>query len=244
MNKFLSSRDRPLVIAHRGASANYPENTMIAYETAIAEGADAIELDVRLSLDKRLVIMHNNSIAASTGGQGRVSRMTLRELQKYQTEDGKPILTLDEVFDKLAGKVGFSLDLKYAIGPRKVEIITAELVKKYNIADQVMFCGPFWAAKRIKKVIPNAVFCWSFIGGTKFISFLTRRHFDVWGIRVGKYSRLSYRSLLRKRVMIHGWVIDDASLQAKLISQHIEMITTNKPAQARKLVDSVPVVTS
>ena len=65
----------PLVIAHRGASAFAPENTMAAFRLAKDLGADGIELDVMLSADEKLVVIHDQSVVRTTNGQGKVNEM-------------------------------------------------------------------------------------------------------------------------------------------------------------------------
>ncbi|HEX6972297.1 MAG TPA: glycerophosphodiester phosphodiesterase family protein [Limnochordia bacterium] len=72
---------RPLVIAHRGAPLRAPENTLRAFQIAVEEGADGIELDVQLSRDGVPVVMHDASVDRTTTGTGRVSDLTAAELR-------------------------------------------------------------------------------------------------------------------------------------------------------------------
>ena len=77
-----SASDRgatPLVIAHRGASASRAEHTLEAYSLAIAEGADGVECDVRLTRDQHLVCLHDRTLKRTSNGTGRVSAFTLAE---------------------------------------------------------------------------------------------------------------------------------------------------------------------
>jgi glycerophosphoryl diester phosphodiesterase len=73
---------RPLVIAHRGASALAPENTLAAFSLAIALGADGVEMDVQMSADGRPVVIHDARVSRTTNGAGTVSRLTLDQLQR------------------------------------------------------------------------------------------------------------------------------------------------------------------
>ncbi|MET8678093.1 glycerophosphodiester phosphodiesterase [Streptomyces sp. NPDC004647] len=70
------------VVAHRGASHDHPEHTLAAYEQAIAEGADALECDVRLTADERLVCVHDRRVDRTSDGRGAVSAMSLDELDR------------------------------------------------------------------------------------------------------------------------------------------------------------------
>ena len=73
----------PLVIAHRGASGLAPENTIAAFQLALAMGAEGIELDIHLSADGHPVVIHDTRINRTTSGIGRVQHFTVTELQKF-----------------------------------------------------------------------------------------------------------------------------------------------------------------
>ena len=73
---------RPMVVAHRGASIEQPENTIEAFEAAIDAGADAVEFDVRMTADGHAVVMHDPDVSRTTDGTGLVSEMTLEEIRK------------------------------------------------------------------------------------------------------------------------------------------------------------------
>jgi glycerophosphoryl diester phosphodiesterase len=98
--------ERPLVVAHRGASVERQENTIEAFEAAIDAGADAVEFDVRMSADGHAVVMHDPDISRTTDGNGLVSEMTLDEIRKL----GVP--TLDEALRCLAGRAAADIEIK------------------------------------------------------------------------------------------------------------------------------------
>jgi glycerophosphoryl diester phosphodiesterase len=97
----VKSAAAPLVFAHRGSSAARPEHTLAAYELAIAEGADGLECDVRLTRDGHVVCVHDALIDRTSNGRGRVSAMSLAELDRFSYAPGtdRPvgILTLDRL---------------------------------------------------------------------------------------------------------------------------------------------------
>jgi glycerophosphoryl diester phosphodiesterase len=94
----------PLIIAHRGASAAYPEHSRPAYEKALADGADGLECDVRLSRDGHLILMHDRTLDRTSDRRGPVSRLSLAQLRRVDFA-GEAILTLNELID-LAGSAG------------------------------------------------------------------------------------------------------------------------------------------
>jgi glycerophosphoryl diester phosphodiesterase len=111
-----------LVIAHRGASGNAPENTMAAFRKAVALGATFIETDLHLSRDARFVAIHDATLNRTTNGQGAVHDMTLAELRKLDAGSwfgsefaGERIPTLEEILEfSKKNDVVFYLEMKPA----------------------------------------------------------------------------------------------------------------------------------
>lgn len=108
---------QPLVIAHRGASAYAPENTLPAFELALAQGADALEFDVRQSADGVPVLSHDRSVERMTDGSGLVEQLSWAELRALTVDGGagdKPgrIASLDEVLAPSGGSHYFIVELK------------------------------------------------------------------------------------------------------------------------------------
>ena len=73
---------QPLIIAHRGAAGEAPENTLAAFRLALAQGCDGFELDVHLSKDGHIVVIHDETLERTTNGKGYVKEMTLAQLQQ------------------------------------------------------------------------------------------------------------------------------------------------------------------
>ena len=84
----LNKIPRPTIFAHRGASAYAPENTLAAFKLAVRQQADAIEFDVKLSLDAEVVVIHDQTVDRTTHAPGRVCDLTLDEIRKLAQEAG------------------------------------------------------------------------------------------------------------------------------------------------------------
>lgn len=132
---------RPLVIAHRGASAYAPENTLAAFRAAIALGADMLELDVRLTADRRLAVIHDESIDRTCDGRGFVSEMTLAEIQTFDAGlwwgpgfAGEQVPALEEVLALARGRARLNIEVKADLGAR------------HDAAAAEAFVGPLLAA--------------------------------------------------------------------------------------------------
>jgi len=116
MEAFLST---PLIIAHRGFRAKYPENTLAAFRAAEAAGAHALELDVTLTRDRRVVVIHDDAVDRTTDGGGPVADFTLEELKRLDAGAwfdprfaGERIPTLAEVFDAVGEEMGINIEIK------------------------------------------------------------------------------------------------------------------------------------
>ncbi|WP_270180946.1 glycerophosphodiester phosphodiesterase [Alkalihalobacillus sp. CinArs1] len=106
-------------VAHRGASGYAPENTMAAFEKAVDMKSDMFELDVQLSKDGELVVIHDTSVDRTTDGSGKVKDLTLEELRSLDAGSwfdeaftGEKIPTLGEVLDEYRGKIGILIEIK------------------------------------------------------------------------------------------------------------------------------------
>ncbi len=106
-----SEAGRPLVIAHRGASGHRPENTMAAYELAVEERADMIEVDLHVSRDGAIPISHDATLER-LGGQGEIADCELAVVQALDAGDGQRVPILSDVLDRFGDRIPFNLELK------------------------------------------------------------------------------------------------------------------------------------
>jgi glycerophosphoryl diester phosphodiesterase len=123
-----------LKIGHRGAKGYAPENTLLSFQKAIDLGADGIELDVHLSADGEIVVIHDETIDRTTNGKGIVNTLTLQELQAFRIENNEQIPTLFEVFDLVNQKCFINIELKnYDTAEKVVRLIERYVLdKKWN----------------------------------------------------------------------------------------------------------------
>jgi glycerophosphoryl diester phosphodiesterase len=143
-----------LVVAHRGASAHAPENTLEAFRQAVEMGADAIELDVHLTKDGLLAVIHDETLERTTDLEGRVSELTMKEIQRadaghhFAAADGSfpfratghKVPTLPEVLRWLPAGTGLVIEIKAtaAAGP-VVEALRGSAVRAEGAASAISF---------------------------------------------------------------------------------------------------------
>ena len=161
----LHNLPRPTVFAHRGSSLHAPENTLAAFELAIQHGADAIELDVKLTKDKSIVVMHDQTLNRTTGKNGKVGGITLAELRTLEAGShfnesfrGEPIPTLQDVFAQIGTRTYYNVELtNYASPLDPLPELVAGLVKEHNLKEYVLFSSfnPI-ALIRARRRLPDA----------------------------------------------------------------------------------------
>ncbi len=121
-------------VAHRGASAHEPENTMLAFRRALELGADGLELDVHLSSDGVPVVIHDGTLDKTTDGSGQVRETRLDALRALNAGKGEKIPLLEEVIDEFAGRCLLLIELK---GPGS-DVATAEMVMRKDVVASVI----------------------------------------------------------------------------------------------------------
>ncbi len=146
----LRDTTRPLLIAHRGYKTCYPENTLSAFDAALGIGAEMIELDVALTKDRHLVVIHDDSVDRTTNGKGKVDSLTLQELKQLDAGSwfrsefaGESIPTLEEVLDLVADRALVNIEIKASSyedhSPADaVEKQIVDLVQRKSLMDSIL----------------------------------------------------------------------------------------------------------
>lgn len=129
-----------LVIAHRGASAYRPENTLPAYALAVEMRADMIEIDLHRTRDGAIVVTHDEALAG-IGGRGEVAHATLAEIRRLDAGSGERVPTLDEVLDRFGDRIAFNLEIKRGSDAeyQGLEAEALEAVEKRGLLARTLF---------------------------------------------------------------------------------------------------------
>jgi glycerophosphoryl diester phosphodiesterase len=163
------------VIAHGGASADAPGHTIVAFETAIAEGADALGLQVCLSRDAHPVVFGPDALEGATNGRGRLSEHTVRDLKRLDAGRGRGprfagqrIQTLHEVLERFRGRTCFWIEL--ADDENAESDIEERVVSIIEIYDAVEHCqvqsAHGAALRRVRGLNPDIKLALTWGGGT------------------------------------------------------------------------------
>lgn len=227
----LSNLPKPAIIAHRGASAYAPENTLAAFKLALQQGADAIELDAKLSADGHVVVIHDKTVDRTTPLHGNVRDFIMADLHKMDagshydvTFRGEPIPTLEEVIKAVGQLTYINVELTNYASPRdSLSDKVAELVKRYKLVPRVFFSSfLIFPLLRIHRLLPEVP-----------ISLL---------LAPGKRGKLS-RSLMNRFVPHHNLHLALRDVTGKLVeevhkqSRKIFVYTVNEETDLRRLFE-------
>lgn len=150
-------------VAHRGASSSAPENTMAAFQKGVDQGVDYIELDVHLTKDNHLVIIHDTTVNRTTNGSGYIRNFTLEDIKQldagmkfHSTYAGERIITLEELFDELLHKVGMIIEIKNPKLNKGIEEILANVINQYNNTENIIIQSmDFESMKIMHELLPE-----------------------------------------------------------------------------------------
>jgi glycerophosphoryl diester phosphodiesterase len=232
---------KPLVIAHRGASAYRPENTLGAFELAVVQRADMIETDLHRTRDGAVVITHDEELAR-IGGRGEIAEATLAEVRALDAGGGARVPTLDEMLDGFGARISFNLELKKGTRAEYdgLEVLAIEAVRKRGIAERTLFSSfydPVLA--RLRALAPDARI--GLLVSRKYPRDLLAR-----AAALGAEAIHPERPLVDARLVesahaaglaVHVFTVDDPGEMRRLIDLGVDGLFTNHPDRMRALVD-------
>ncbi|HAE22861.1 MAG TPA: hypothetical protein DCG47_11130 [Spirochaetaceae bacterium] len=245
----------PLRVAHRGGAALAPENTLAAFRSGIAQGADALELDIHLSQDGRLIVMHDPSVDRTTDGAGFIADLSLAELKaldagarfKGPAQVRQEIPTLEEVLALLAAAGNERIGLQVEIKPRAdgsryagIEEALVLALRAWRLVDRTAVISfDFPSLQAVKRLEPGLrVYA---LAGKEFFKSaaaitpdqvarsLANFGVDGVGVREQNLDRGLYEALRRAGLVIGAWTVDEPTRMRQLAALGLDFITSNRP---------------
>lgn len=237
------------IFAHRGFSGYYPENTMLAFQKVAEETvADGIELDIQLTKDGEIVIMHDEMLDRTTNGSGWLKDHTLEELKMLSVGVNvkgffprQTIPTLREYFTWLkTTKLITNIELKTSYFEYEgIEEKLIAMVKEFGLEDQIWYSSfNHYTVARIKKLMPEAK-----------CGLLT----DTWLMNIGEYAASQDAASVNARtyfcakegvaadlhahnIALQAWTPNDAEMMQELVDAGVDVLITNYPDIAAKVL--------
>ena len=226
---------RSLIIGHRGASADAPENTLAAFALALEQNADGIEFDVQLSADGVPVIIHDDTVDRTCNGTGRVTDLTLTELQALTIENEHAIPTLDEVFETLGRRTLYNVELKVlGVNDGGLAAAVADRIEGHGLGDRVIVScfSPFVlreARRHLVRSIP--------VAHLRQHRLMRLAHTFVRAEADHPDHKLVDEPMMiwarRRGLRVNVWTVDDPAEAQRLIGLGVNGLITNRPGALR-----------
>ncbi len=225
---------KPVVFAHRGAKKYAPENTLASFQKALELGAQALELDITLSKDGEVVVIHDDSVERTTNGKGAIADLNLEEIKKLDAGAwfskgfvGEKIPTLEEVLALVQGKALINIEIKNA-GKRNEELVqkAAHLVVKVKKQENIIFSSFIPKNVRIiRKILPECP-----AGLLTLPGFAGKMEIGLLGgvspdLIHPHYSSLSARFIQRQHThlkRVHTYTVNDPDLMCTLVQWNVD----------------------
>jgi glycerophosphoryl diester phosphodiesterase len=249
---------KPAIIAHRGASGSAPENTLSAFKKALEIGVDYVELDIHLSKDGEIMVIHDPTLERTTNGTGAVQDKTLAELQQLDAGSwygdafkNEPLPTLRQVLELVNGRAKVLIEIK---GPPKeglyagIEQKTLDLIKEFNAYSwcEMQSFHPEvvenWLAIDSQVTVYQLI-----VGAMAGISYDDQVRWGngsgsgarVAGINPSKkFARAKYIKKLHKAGYVcFVWTVNETEDMQTLMRKGVDGIITNYPEKLKKLIE-------
>jgi len=234
--------------AHRGFSGKYPENTMLAFEKAIEAGADGIELDVHLTKDGELVIIHDEAVDRTTNGSGLVADFTLAELKKLDASAAfrgvygiNRIPTLEEYFELVKDTaIVTNIELKTGVNPYPgIEEKTLAMIDKFGLRERIIISSfNHYSVMKFKSLAPEMI-C-GFLEESWIIDMAgygkkygVECLHPIFNAVTEEYARAAHEAGL----LINTWTVNTKEDMELMIQRGVNAIIGNYPDLCREVID-------
>ena len=253
-SRFLSgSGPRPLVLAHRGASALATENTLAAFRRAMTEGADGVELDVQRCATGEVVVFHDGDLTRLAGRPERVGSLSLGALREVRLAGGGEIPTLAEALETCGPAGLVNIEIKHGgLRPAGCQALlagVAEIVGRAGAADRVLVSsfspGVVWLWQRLRPDVPCGLLCerprpfrrpWPF----RMDGLLPLLRPAAVHPEQALCSAAAVRGWRRRGYAVNVWTVDEPGRLQVLAALGVSGIITNQPARARSVLALTP----
>lgn len=223
-----------LAVAHRGDPYRHRENTLPSLRSALREGADAVEIDVRLTRDGRPVLLHDATLKRLWGRDRALADVDAAEIGAL-TDGGVPALA--EALDAVLGASASARILIDLPDPAAVPAVVSE-VRAAGAADRTYYCGGGQAALGLRAADPRAeiALTWTTVAAPRpaLLEAVRPRWLNH---RFGSVSEESVRSAHAEGLLVSAWTADTKRSMSRLLRQGVDSITTNRIGVLRRVID-------
>lgn len=241
---FRPRHGRPAVVGHRGVRGARPENTMAAFELAIAEGSDAVELDVRVCGSGELVVCHDPDLRRVAGDPRRVADLTWSDLAAVDVGDGERVPKLVDVLDLCRSRgVGVNVELKRDLPNRAGAVVAAaQLLLAWHRGDDLVVSSfDPWMLSGLRKMVPHMP-CAQLVHRSRYVPVhvAVGRAVGASGVHLehSLWTAPRVTALRRKASWIAAWTVVDVDEAVRLAHLGCDAIITDTPRAVREALEA------
>ncbi|MFT4993320.1 MAG: glycerophosphoryl diester phosphodiesterase [Paraglaciecola sp.] len=228
-----------LIFAHRGASADAPENTLLAIEEALTQGADGIEIDVHQSGDD-LVVIHDRWLHHTTNGQGQLQDYCLTELKLLDAGQGQQIPTLWQVMQLVDGRCLLNIEIKGVNDPQLVLSLIDKAQRELHFFRQQFIVSSFdhHLLKDIKALSPSLKIA-ALTTGKPIDYALFAQNLDAYSVNIDMtfIDQHFVADAKSRGLKIFVYTVDEEEDLLKLIDLAVDGVFCNAPGRARRFLN-------
>ena len=241
---------RPLVLGHRGARREAPENTLPAFRRALEVGADGVELDARLSADGQVIVFHDDRLERTTDGRGAVARASWDELRHLDAGShfspafaGTRICTLAEALEVLRPARLVNVELKGPPEDTGLERRVLEVVRQAGLGERVVFSS--FAPehlRRLRALDGGAALAWlyNWLWQTEQ-AFALAGEVGLWGLHPA--GRAVRAGLIRRAhqlgLRVVPWTVNAEAAVLRMARWGIDGLITDRPGDVRRWIERI-----
>jgi glycerophosphoryl diester phosphodiesterase len=239
-----------LVYGHRGAGGEAPENTIAGCQHAIERGTRYLELDMRLSKDDQLVMIHDESVDRTTDNTGKVNSYSVAELKKMDArKSGAPwpnkrntgIVTLDAMLDATPEVKGYQLEVKTgstAQMERTAELLSEKFPSEASVERIVITSSSLTLLQRLMTIAPHIPRGFISITPNPF-PVLDRFRCSLLAMNWSVCNIINLGHARRKGIHVSVWTVNDASVIKNLYRSKVDSVITDFPSMALPMIASL-----
>ncbi len=224
-----------VVTAHRGDSKHAPENTLAAFDLAIKNGADVIELDVRETKDGKIIVTHDKNLKRTTGIDAYVEDLTYGEIRQFDAGSwfseeykGEQIPTLREAIELIKGRAKLNIELKPDVQNKHLEESVAELIEEYDLYKKCVVTSlNYKSIKKIKEIDSRieTVYVMSAAGG----NYYDLKYADNYSINYRFIDDQVMRNCKQRGKEVYAWTVNSSEELESVMMVGVDNVITDDP---------------
>ncbi|KPP99031.1 glycerophosphodiester phosphodiesterase family protein [Marinobacter sp. HL-58] len=235
-------QDEVSITAHRGSAFKAPENTLSAIEQAIDDGADYIEIDLRMTADGVPVLWHDTDMRRVFGLDGKISDITLEEARERDAGawfspgfSGERIATLEEVINITRGRARLYVDIKPDPETPELTREVVSLLQKMDAVDGTVIAAAEWyvlaEARRLEPSLKTTLLAQFIVGP------LWEEGFDILGLRQNRVTPATVARTHQSGNELHVWTVNSPDAMSRFIDMGVDNIITDRPDVLAELLE-------